>query len=209
MKRYRINEIFYSIQGEGYYAGTPAVFVRFSGCNLKCPFCDTDFKKFKEMTAKEILDEINEVNYGRTHLIIVTGGEPALQWDKELSDMLRNSGDGYFVSMESNGTQKINGKVDYLTISPKSQWISEAQILTENFKLCDELKVVVDENTDFEILRDYPDFFEKEDLICYIQPCDTGFIRRNDEIMARCVEFVKMFPSWYISLQQQKIFKIR
>ena len=209
MKRYRINEIFYSIQGEGYYAGTPAVFVRFSGCNLKCPFCDTDFKKFKEMTAKEILDEVNEANYGRTHLIIVTGGEPALQWDKELSDMLRNSGDGYFVSMESNGTQKINGKVDYLTISPKSQWISEAQILTENFKLCDELKVVVDENTDFEILRDYPDFFEKEDLICYIQPCDTGFIRRNDEIMARCVEFVKMFPSWYISLQQQKILKIR
>ena len=61
MMRYRINEIFYSIQGEGRHAGRAAIFVRFSGCNLKCPFCDTDFKKFKEMGTVDILEEIQDV----------------------------------------------------------------------------------------------------------------------------------------------------
>ena len=209
MKKYRINEIFYSVQGEGFYAGTPAVFIRFSGCNLKCPFCDTDFKDYKEMTAEEILKKVNEVNYGHTHLIVVTGGEPTMQWDVKLSVMLRGENGGYSVSMESNGTCKVIGAVDHLTISPKSQWIGKAQILMENFIRCSELKVVVDENTDFGNLVKYQGYFDKENVLFYVQPCDTGFIKRNAEIMARCVEFVKMNPSWKISIQQQKILKVR
>ena len=59
---YRINEIFYSLQGEGYHTGTPAVFVRFSGCNLRCPFCDTDFADYKEMSAEEIVAAVKELN---------------------------------------------------------------------------------------------------------------------------------------------------
>ena len=54
----RINEIFYSLQGEGYFTGTPAVFVRFAGCNLRCPFCDTDHEPFTEMTPEEVVDRI-------------------------------------------------------------------------------------------------------------------------------------------------------
>ena len=53
-RNYRVNDIFYSLQGEGHNTGRAAVFVRFSGCNLKCPFCDTDFSRFESMTAKEI-----------------------------------------------------------------------------------------------------------------------------------------------------------
>lgn len=208
MKRYRINEIFYSVQGEGFYAGTPAVFIRFSGCNLKCPFCDTDFSAIKTMTADEILAEVKEVNYGRCSHLVITGGEPTLQWDKELSKVLRSA--GYFVAMETNGTNPVNGKVDFLTISPKTQWVEKAFIATENLAegVCDEIKVVVDAKTDFEMLARIPSFFNSAPLL-YVQPCDIGFVKPNAEIMARCVEFVKMFPSWNISLQTQKILKVR
>lgn len=208
MKRYRINEIFYSVQGEGYYAGTPAVFIRFSGCNLKCPFCDTDFTTLRNLTAEEILAEVESANYGRCDMIIVTGGEPTLQWDEELSKMLRNA--GYFVAMESNGTNPVNGEVDWLTISPKAQWVEKAMVAPVNLAdgVCSELKIVVDEKTDFELIAQAPSHFEGEPML-YIQPCDTGSEKRNVEIMARCVEFVKMFPAWCISLQTQKILKVR
>lgn len=203
MKRYRINEIFYSLQGEGLFAGTAAVFVRFSGCNLKCPFCDTDFSNYVEMTAQEILDEVKKADYGDCGHIIVTGGEPTLQWDEELSKVLRKD---YYVHMETNGTRELQGEVDYLTISPKGQWLGKAAELV--IKEYDEIKVVVDEDTDLEQLSK---LYEKMDTLAqlYIQPCDTGFIKRNAEIIKKCVEFVKMFPSWNLSLQQQKILKIR
>lgn len=203
MKRYRINEIFYSLQGEGLFAGTAAVFIRFSGCNLKCPFCDTDFSAYEEMTAQEILKKVKSVDYGDCGHIIVTGGEPTLQWDKELSKLLRKD---YFVHMETNGTRELQAEVDYLTISPKGQWLGKAAELA--IKEYDEIKIVVDEDTNVEQLSK---LYEKMNTSAqlYIQPCDTGFIKRNAEIINKCVEFVKMFPSWNLSLQQQKILKIR
>ena len=72
----KINEIFYSLQGEGHYTGTPAVFIRFAGCNLKCSFCDTDFTSFTEMIEDDIVREIGQ--YPTNH-IVITGGEPTLQ----------------------------------------------------------------------------------------------------------------------------------
>ena len=208
MKKYRINEIFYSVQGEGYYAGTPAVFIRFSGCNLKCPFCDTNFKEYKEMTADEIAAEVERVNYGRCEHIVVTGGEPTLQWDKELYGTLDRL--GYYIAMETNGTNPVKD-VDWLTISPKIQWLENAAVAIENYveDIVDEVKVVVDEKTDLEALAQLPQLFTGSSPRFYVQPCDTGFIKRNTEIMARCVEFVKMFPSWQISIQQQKILNVQ
>ena len=67
----KINEIFYSLQGEGYYTGTPAVFIRFSGCNLKCPFCDTQHEEGKLMTDGEILEEVGKYPAAT---VILTGG---------------------------------------------------------------------------------------------------------------------------------------
>lgn len=208
MKKYRINEIFYSVQGEGFYAGTPAVFIRFSGCNLKCPFCDTDFKEYKEMTVDEIATEVERVNYGKCEHIVVTGGEPTLQWDKDLYSTLDRL--GYYVAMETNGTNPVKD-VDWLTISPKIQWLENAAVAIENYEgdMVDEVKVVVDEKTDFELLVQLPQLFTGSSPRFYVQPCDTGYIKRNAEIMARCIEFVKMFPTWQISIQQQKILKVR
>ena len=77
MAKYKVNEIFYSIQGEGRHAGRAAIFVRFSGCNLKCPFCDTDFKKYDEMGAIDILNKIQLLSPD-CKFVVFTGGEPTL-----------------------------------------------------------------------------------------------------------------------------------
>ena len=80
---YKVNEIFYSLQGEGRWMGRPAVFVRMSGCNLKCPFCDTDFRGYREMSADDILSKCLEEG-GECRFIVLTGGEPSLQVDEQL-----------------------------------------------------------------------------------------------------------------------------
>ena len=86
MKKYKINEIFYSLQGEGYFTGVPAIFIRFSGCNLRCPFCDTDHHSYTEMTAEEIAQAISEYP---AETIILTGGEPTLFADKEFIETIK------------------------------------------------------------------------------------------------------------------------
>ena len=90
----RINEIFYSLQGEGHFTGTPAIFIRFSGCNLKCSFCDTDHSHYTEMTEEEIVGEA--CKYPARH-VVITGGEPLLQITASLTDKLH--GAGFFIQM--------------------------------------------------------------------------------------------------------------
>ena len=103
-KTYRVNEIFFSLQGEGFWTGTPMVFVRLSGCNLKCPFCDTDHSAFQEMTAGEIVKEAMAA--GNTcRRICLTGGEPSLQADEALLKAFHEA--GYTVHMETNGTLPV------------------------------------------------------------------------------------------------------
>ena len=110
----KINEIFYSLQGEGFHTGTPAVFVRFSGCNLKCPFCDTRHEEGKLMTDGEILAEV--LKYP-AHLVVLTGGEPTLWIDRDFVRMLQEA--GKYVSIETNGTHQLPDNLDWVTCSPK------------------------------------------------------------------------------------------
>ena len=119
-KTYKINEIFYSLQGEGFYTGTPSVFVRFSGCNLSCPFCDTDHNQGVMMTADEIAAAVNA--YPASH-VVLTGGEPSLFVDDELTAALH----GHFIAMETNGTHPVAAGVDWITMSPKSDFVDGAE----------------------------------------------------------------------------------
>ena len=92
---YRVNEIFFTLQGEGAHSGIPAVFVRFSGCNLRCPWCDTDFAEFTEMSASQIIEErrsLYDAPNERRKMCVLTGGEPSLQVDKPLIDALHEAG---------------------------------------------------------------------------------------------------------------------
>lgn len=196
MTKYKINEIFYSIQGEGRHAGRAAIFVRFSGCNLKCPFCDTDFKKYEEMEAIDILNKIQSLS-DYCKFVVFTGGEPTLQVDEGLTSLLHNW--GYYIAMETNGTYKIPGGINWVTCSPKSLFVKGAEPI---IKVASEVKVVFDgehEITDCGIVADN----------LYIQPCDTGDTVKNDEIIRRCIEWVKEHPEWKLSLQTQKIINVR
>lgn len=191
MKTYRINEIFYSLQGEGYNVGRAAVFIRFSGCNLKCPFCDTDFSNFTEMTIEEILNAAHNLigDVDTMPMIVLTGGEPTLQADAALIEALHNNGFN-FVAMESNGTMPPPENLDWLTVSPKGKIAVNK---------CDELKCIYDEKGIFALPDDIDATYK------YVQPCDTGKAELNDKIIKSCIDFVKRNPEWRLSLQTHKM----
>ena len=110
----RVNEFFVSLQGEGHFTGTPAFFLRLSGCNLQCSFCDTSHQSYKEMSEDEIVEEAS--HHAPRH-IVITGGEPALQLTPSLIDKLHEA--GFFIQVETNGTLLLPQGIDWVTCSPK------------------------------------------------------------------------------------------
>ena len=193
----KVNEIFYSLQGEGRNAGRAAIFVRFSGCNLHCDFCDTNHRPYKEYTEDEIMREIAKYP---AKLVVFTGGEPTLQLTESLVDKCHNI--GKVVAIETNGTRRVPKNVDWVTVSPKTAYVGVAG-RTHLFK-ADEVKVVYDGKHDCKeqahgITADY----------YYVQPCDTGDQERNKEIVAQCVAFVQDNPEWALSVQTHKIIGVR
>ena len=191
-----VNEIFYSLQGEGFHTGTPAVFVRFSGCNLNCPFCDTDHAEGKEMNEGEIVEEVAR---HPASLVVMTGGEPALQLTESLVDLLHWL--GKIVAVETNGTCTLPQNVDWITLSPKDSFLGETAkpVLTK----ADELKVVFDGEKE-------PSLYENIDIKHrFLQPCDMGDEEKNKEITKKTVDYCKEHPQWRLSLQTHKILNIR
>ena len=217
MKKYRVNEIFYSLQGEGYNTGRAAVFVRFSGCNLSCPFCDTDFTSFQEMTAEEIVGTVKALEPSPSasspcRLVVLTGGEPTLQVDEALVSALQTA--GHEVAMESNGTRPAPENLDWLTVSPKTTGGERLEIKGGRFP--DEIKIVFDEDTDPETILAALKMTTpissprggREGVLLFLQPCDTGDKERNTRIVKRCVEYIKTHPHWRLSLQTHKLINI-
>ena len=225
----RVNDIFYSLQGEGRNTGRAAVFVRFAGCNLRCAFCDTEFDTYRQMTAEEIVEAVKALvpqsqaqhptgEAGGRLLAVLTGGEPTLQVDEAFVDLLHQH--GFEVAMESNGTRPAPQNLDWLTVSPKRAFggsgVREYGSIFGGTgvrghggtRLPDELKVVFDENTDPEtyLVPPYPRTPVPPYL--YLQPCDTGDAERNRAITQACVEYIKQHPEWRLSLQTHKLIDI-
>ena len=178
----KINEIFYSLQGEGYHTGTPAIFIRFSGCNLKCHFCDTRHEEGTWMTDDEILQEV--LKYP-ARMVILTGGEPSLWIDSALIDRLHEA--GKYISIETNGTRPLPAGIDWVTCSPK-----EGTAL--RLSHMDEVKVVY---TGQDIAR-YESLPARH---FFLQPCSC---LNTDEV----VEYIKRHPRWRLSLQTHKLIHI-
>ena len=199
MRIFRVNNIFYSLQGEGRNTGRAAVFIRFAGCNLRCSFCDTEFESYREMTEGEILAAIHDYP---SRFVVLTGGEPTLQVDEAFVDLLHQH--EYEVAMESNGTRPAPANLDWLTVSPKTFSGEWGEVRGK--RLPDELKVVFDENTDPETFLS-PLTSHLSPLL-YLQPCDTGDPVRNKAIIQACVEYIKAHPQWRLSLQTHKLIDI-
>lgn len=191
----RINEIFYSLQGEGFFTGTTAVFIRFSGCNLQCDFCDTTHQSFTDMSEDEIVQQA--ANYAGRH-VVITGGEPSLQLTASLVDKLHAA--GKFVAIETNGTHPLPHNIDWITLSPKDAYVAHgAKIVLSR---CHEIKLVYDG-------RPLPSYPQIEVSHRFLQPCDTGNAEKNRQILAETIDYCMQHPEWRLSLQTHKLTNIR
>jgi len=171
----KINEIFYSLQGEGIFVGTPTIFVRTTGCNLRCTYCDTTYAYTKgtEMTVQEILEDVKK--YPCTH-ISITGGEPLFQKEtpKLIGSLLKNN---YTVSLETNGSfsiQNLVGKKSFiisLDIKCPSSGFQDDMHMNNILSLSkdDQLKFIIKNKEDYLYAKE---ILKKYDPICtvFFQP---------------------------------------
>jgi len=202
-RTYLVKEMFGpTLQGEGAHAGRACVFLRFAACNLDCSGCDTDFSPegAQRLEAAAIVARLRELDRGHTYHVIVTGGEPTLQWDLPLSAAVR--GAGFRVHMESNGTRVPAGPVDWLTISPKPQHHPTSLALAEGLP-ADEVKVVVDDTVDEAVLDRYAARWRCEHY--FLQPWMDAQYPRN---LARTLAMIQARPRWRLSLQLHKIIDV-
>lgn len=212
---YTVKEIFYTLQGEGAKAGTPAVFCRFAGCNLwsgrendraaaECRFCDTDFVgsdgpgggKFRSARdlAAAIVDAAGAAWDDRDdadRLVVLTGGEPMLQVDEALIDALHEA--RIIIAMETNGTLSVPSSVDWICVSPKAG----TQLVQ---RTGDELKLVFPQEG-----IDPGDLRSLAFTHLFLQPMDGPGQRENT---AAAIAYCKAHPEWRLSLQTHKLLGI-
>ena len=200
----KINEIFYSLQGEGHHTGYPSVFIRFSGCNLACPFCDTDHEEGVYMNDDDI---IRAVNLYTASWIVLTGGEPALHIDSDFVRMLKRA-TGKKVAIETNGTVELPEEIDWITVSPKER-ICNGDAGEEAGKVeithADEIKVV-------DVGQDLAPYFEMpcrgEKTLMYLQPCYVADKKERESNRLRTLSRVLADPRWTLSVQLHRFLGI-
>jgi len=189
MKKYKINEIFQSIQGEGRFTGHSAIFIRFAGCNLNCSFCDTEFETYKEYNAADILAKINMFN---SDIIVLTGGEPALQVDAELLQVLRLR-EKIKIHIETNGTINLSPWFNWVTVSPKNKTFKQIS--------GGELKLLYDGTQDLDFYYINTTFREY-----YLQPLMDENYEKN---LQATIKAIKNHSEWHLSLQIHKLINIK
>jgi 7-carboxy-7-deazaguanine synthase (Cx14CxxC type) len=208
---YSIKEIFYTLQGEGAHAGRPAVFCRFSGCNLwtgresdrstaVCQFCDTDFVgtdgerggKFKDAAGLAAdIDSLWPQSYPDSKYVVFTGGEPLLQLDAPLIAAMHAV--GFTIAIETNGTLPVPDGVDWICVSPKMG----STLVVERGN---EIKVVIPQAGQDLSLYERLDFDN-----FYVQPMDGPLAQFNTQL---AIETCRRNPKWKLSLQTHKLLNI-
>jgi len=203
---YQVKELFYSLQGEGANSGRPAVFCRFSGCNLwsgrevdradaACNFCDTDFIGGDKFIDAKTLAEAVAGFWPTGHeakFVVLTGGEPGLQVDAALVEALHKQ--GFEIAIESNGTQGLPDGIDWVCISPKA---SEPLKVTKGH----ELKLVFPQTE-----VDPADYAALEFEHFYLQALDGPYQEKN---LLLAMDYCLQHPQWRLSLQTHKLLNIR
>lgn len=207
---YLVKEIYYTLQGEGFYTGRPAVFVRFSGCNLWsgreedrpraiCQFCDTDFRgtdgeQGGKYTAEKLSKKIKSLwpIEDQSPFIVITGGEPALQLDEALVTTLHAH--KIEIAIETNGTLALPDHIDWICMSPKA---NTEIVVTKG----SEIKIVFPQKG-----VDPADFEQMDFEHFYLQPMDSVEQEQN---LFKVQEYCLLHPKWKMSLQTHKILGIK
>jgi organic radical activating enzyme len=189
-----VKEIFYSLQGEGGRQGEASVFIRLTGCNLKCDFCDTDFNRGENMSIDSILTLIRKFPCRR---IIWTGGEPTLQLTEEILSFFKQK--GFFQAIESNGHYPLSTLLDYTVVSPKGETEYAKKINPQ----VDEVRLPVKENDIIPQLNILP-----AARYYFLSPVFTDNKATTKANIDYCVEQCKRNPVWRLSLQIHKLIGI-
>ena len=186
----KVKEIFYSLQGEGGRQGAASIFIRLSGCNLKCDFCDTDFSGGEDMTVEQILSLIRQYP---CEWIVWTGGEPCLQLTDECLLFFKSA--GYRQAIESNGHFRLSTLLDYTVVSPKGDTRYALKINPR----VDEVRLPVRKNADIPPLETLPEAAQY-----FLSPIFTDNSAETKANIDYCVEQIKKNTAWRLSLQMHK-----
>lgn len=192
-------EIFYSIQGEGYYSGNPAIFIRLGGCDVGCVWCDVKESWNEDdhpfFTIDQIIEQIKDYP---SKLIIITGGEPLMYDMTQLTQSLKNK--GYQLNIETSGVYPITGTWDWVCFSPKKFKKPHQSI----YSIASELKAIAFNKSDFEFAEQHRELVN-EDCKLYLQPEWS----KESKMTPKLIDYVKANPDWNISLQTHKYLDIR
>lgn len=193
-----IMEQFYTLQGEGHYAGRAAYFIRLGGCDVGCVWCDVkeswDATIHQHKTVAEIVTEISTFP---TDFVVITGGEPAMYDLTPLTDALHTK--NYEVAIETSGCYELKGNIDWYCFSPKKFKAPVADAYTK----ANELKVVVFHKSDIKWAEEHAKLVN-ENCILYLQP-EWSKLEQNLPLI---IDYIKDNPKWRMSLQTHKYMNI-
>ena len=198
----KVNEIFSSFQGEGPYIGLPATFLRLSGCNLNCSFCDTDFDDYKELTVELVKESIlQHCKNHNTSLVVITGGEPLLQYEelKELIEELDYT--GLTIQIETNGSIKR------IPISPASYVISPKKDIREVFEFYKDydmsfFKFIITSQEDMDLIKKLQEEYDYKDII-NVQPEYSKAVELTELILSNNMTNIRISGQLHKYLNQR------
>ena len=193
-----VMEHFYTIQGEGFYQGKAAYFVRLGGCDVNCPWCDVKESWETEPHPKMTVEEIVAAVAGSgTQICVVTGGEPLMHNLTDLTAQLKAK--GIRTHIETSGAYPLTGQWDWICVSPKRFKLPVAQCL----KAAHELKVIIWHRNDLRFAEEYAAKVGEQCML-FLQPEWS----EEDEVLPMIVEYVKENQKWKLSLQIHKYMNI-
>ncbi len=193
-----VMEHFYTIQGEGFYQGHAAYFIRLGGCDVGCVWCDVKESWDADAHPKYTIDEmVKWVVDARAPLAVITGGEPLLHNLDALTTALKNK--GIKTNIETSGSSPLSGKWDWICVSPKKFKAPLNEVVAK----AHELKVVVFNKSDFEWAEKHAALVNNACKL-YLQPEWD----KSAEVLPSIIAYVKLNPNWSISLQVHKYMNI-
>jgi len=191
-------EAFYTIQGEGFYQGHAAYFIRLGGCDVGCHWCDVkdswDADKHPKVEISKIVEDAAK---NPSRLVVITGGEPLMHNLQELCVQLHLN--NFNINIETSGAYEISGSLDWICLSPKKFKKPLPSVIAH----ADELKIIVYNNSDFEWAESFLPFL-KPGCKLFLQPEWS----KSNEMLPKIIDYVKLNPNWEVSLQIHKFMNI-